>query len=257
MLPYYQFTTYQIGPLTFQVWGTFVAAGIAVALYLGYRECKQRGLNQDNFLSLALWATVAALVCARLFYIALFWSDFASNFWSIFEVWNGGMVAYGGVVGAVACIWFYAKYRKLDVVAYLDVVALVFPAGYAIGRIGCHLIRDHMGKLTGVPWGFVVSQGQVRHDTAVYSIIVGIILFLIFWPRRKNFTVRGQITVWTAFLYSATRFIIDSFRATDIPGSDPRFFGLTVSQYISAFVFLVCGYLLFRGYRRKKVSEIH
>lgn len=256
MLPYYQFTTYHIGPVTLQVWGTFVAMGIAVSLFLGYRECKRRGLSPDSFLSLALWSTVAALIVARLFYVALFWGDFSSQLWNIVAVWKGGMVVYGGLLGAVVCMWLYARYQKLDFLRYLDVVALVFPAGYAIGRIGCHLIRDHMGKLTSVPWGFVVSQGQVRHDTAIYSILVGLVLFLIFWPRREKFIRKGQATLWIAFLYSLSRIIIDNFRAIDIPGSDPRFFGLTISQYISVFVCIVCGYLLVRMRLQAKVNKM-
>lgn len=255
MLPYYRFTVYHIGPITLQVWGTFVALGLAIALYLGYKESRRRGLSEDAFLSFGLWAIVSAMIAARLFYVALFWSSFSNAPLQILKVWNGGMVAYGGVIGALVALFLYCRYHKLDTLAYLDVVALAFPAGYAVGRIGCHLIRDHMGKLTHVPWGFVVAPGVVRHDTAVYSILVGIALFLIFWPQRKKTIAKGAITLWTALLYAITRFVIDNFRATDIPGSDPRFAGFTISQYISAVVVLICGFLLIRMYQPWKLHK--
>lgn len=246
MLPFYHFTVYHIGPITLQVWGTFVALGIGLALFLGFRESQRRGLSGDTFLSLGLWATVAAIVGARIFYVLLFLHDFTSNFWDVFRIWNGGMVAYGGVIGAVLAIFWYARTRKLDFLAYLDVVALVFPAGYAVGRIGCHLIRDHMGKLTSVPWGFVVNPGEVRHDTAVYSILSGLVLFAVFWPQRKKPRFKGFYVLWVALLYAVARFFIDALRATDLPGSDPRFFHLTISQYVSLLAVAMCASLLIR-----------
>lgn len=255
MLPYYQFTAYNIGPLTFQVWGTFVALGIAVALCLGYKEIQRRGLSADHFLSLALWVIVAALITSRIFYVVLFWEEFSGSPFEVFELWNGGMVAYGGIVGALVALYFYSRHYKLDALAYLDVVALVFPVGYAIGRIGCHLIRDHMGKLTDVPWGFVLSSGEVRHDTAVYSILVGIALFVIIWPRRKRINIAGTATLITALLYAASRFIIDIFRAQDIVGSDPRLYGFTVSQYISLAAVLVCGFFLLKNMKPRIAAK--
>lgn len=252
MLPYYQYTVYHIGPVTLQVWGTLVAIGLAVALFLGFNESKRRSLNPDYFLSMSLWAILTALVFSRVFYVVLFWNDYSHNLPAAFEVWNGGMVAYGGVIGALLAMYCYSKIRKIDFLGYLDVVALVFPAGYAIGRIGCHLIRDHMGKITDVPWGFVVSPGIARHDTAIYSILVGLVLFVIFWPLRKKAFQTGTLTVLVAFLYAGTRFIIDNFRAEDIVGSDPRFLGLTISQYISAFVFIAGGYFLLRRFWASK-----
>lgn len=256
MLPYYQFTVYHIGPVTLQVWGTLVAIGLAVALFLGFYESKRRGLDPDYFLSMSLWAIVAALFFSRVFYVALFWNDYSHNLPAVFKVWNGGMVAYGGVFGAMFALYCYSRMRKINFIRYLDVVALVFPAGYAIGRIGCHLIRDHMGKITHVPWGFLVAPGIARHDTAIYSILVGLVLFLIFWPLRKRTFQPGTLTVLIAFFYAGTRFIIDNFRAEDIVGSDPRFFGLTISQYISAIAFIACGFFLLRRFLSSKTQKM-
>jgi phosphatidylglycerol:prolipoprotein diacylglycerol transferase len=257
MLPYYQFTVYHVGPLTLQVWGTFVALGIAVSLYLGYKEIQERQLSLDHFLSMALWAIAMALVVARLLYVVLFWRDFSGDMLQVFALWNGGMVAYGGVAGALAAFFVYCRLRHVDFLQYLDVIALVFPLGYAIGRIGCHLIRDHMGKLTHVPWGYIVAPGEVRHDTAVYSILAGTVIFFIFWPNRYRFKTKGVATLWVVLAYGVTRFVIDIFRATDLPGSDPRFFGLTISQFISGAAVLLSIFLLFRlrGVQKKQQND--
>ncbi len=256
MLPYYQFTTYHIGPVVLQVWGTFVALGFGAALWLGFREAPKRRLDTDYFLSLSLWMVVFALIGARLFYVLLFWGDYQGNLLQVLEVWNGGMVAYGGIIGALVALYVFLRRHKLPILEYLDLVALVFPAGYAIGRIGCHLIRDHMGKLTNMPWGFVIAPGEVRHDTALYSILGGIVLFAIFWFNRKRFRTPGVIALATAGLYALERMIIDNFRATDITGSDPRFYGFTLSQYISALTVLFCAVTLFYLLRHKSSPEI-
>lgn len=236
MIPYYQFTEITLGPVVLQVWGICVALGFIVALTLAFQEVKRLRLSEDHLASLAIRILLGAIVGGRLAYVLLFWEDFRESWFSILKIWDGGMVFYGGLVGAILFSALYIARKHLPLARYADVIAAVLPFGLAIGRLGCHFIRDHMGSLTTVPWGFVLPSGEIRHDTALYSVINGIIMIAIFWPLRKRIQTPGILSLLVLLWYGTSRFVIDAFRATDVVNSDPRFWGLTISQYISAII---------------------
>lgn len=243
--------------MTIQSWGFFVALGLLVAILVGISEAKRKKIDSEVFLNVSLIMIVSGIVGARIFYVLLFFRDFQLRPYSIVEFWNGGMVFYGGFIAGVFFGTLYLMWKKVSVLSFFDTLAVVFPLGYAVGRIGCHLIRDHMGKVTTVPWGFEVSPGVIRHDTAIYSIFTGIVLYTIVWSLRKKILTPGVTTILVVFLYSVARFITDAFRATDLPQSDPRYFGLTVSQGISLLGFAVSGGMLLwhRVQLSKKVQQ--
>ncbi|EKD49703.1 MAG: hypothetical protein ACD_63C00069G0004 [uncultured bacterium] len=108
-----------------------------------------------------------------------------------------------------------------------------------------------MGVVTNVPWA-VGFNGELRHETAMYSILANLTIFLIlwFWLRKKNFP-KGTLFAIFLIWYAVARFITDFFRAYDLPYSDPRFFvfgnfgGLTISQIISIAIFVLGIWLVF------------
>jgi phosphatidylglycerol:prolipoprotein diacylglycerol transferase len=51
-------------------------------------------------------------------------------------------------------------------------------------------------------------------------------IVLVRRPRRP-----GTIIAWLALLYAPARFLGDFLRNTDLPGADPRLYGLTLAQY--------------------------
>jgi prolipoprotein diacylglyceryltransferase len=57
----------------------------------------------------------------------------------LFEIWKGGLVYYGGVIGAVGAVLFFAFKRKLKFWQLGDICAPSVALGLACGRIGCLL----------------------------------------------------------------------------------------------------------------------
>lgn len=251
-MPYYQITEIHIGPLVLQVWGIFVALGFFVATLLARRFVQKRELSEDVLLSLALVIFIGGLLGARIEYVLLFWNEqFSSNINEVWRFWDGGMISFGGFFGGALTGLMYLWYREVSRAAYFDVLAFVFPLGYAIGRVGCHLVKDHLGSITNVPWGVVVAPGEVRHETALYSILAGIVIFVTAYIFRNKLRRPWYMTLYVIFFYGLTRSIIDIFRATDLPFSDPRYGGLTAGQYLSfaSMMFVVAVYI---GMQRKK-----
>lgn len=256
MIPYYILDHFSVGPITINIWGFFVALGFIIGLLVVLKEAKRKKVDQNEVLNLAIVLFVSAFVGTRLLHVIVFWRDFTDNFLDIFRVWNGGAIYYGGFLGAILGGAIYVKIKKLDFWKMADVFAFGLPLGYAVGRIGCFLIHEHIGRLMSkpYPWGIEYYDG-VRHETTLYSILSGLIIFiiLIFWGNKINFN--GKIFLIFLILYSISRFVIDIFRAVDLAESDPRFLlGMTISQIISLILLFSSIILLLR--KNSKISEV-
>src|SRR3954462_8129673 len=89
-------------------YGLFIALGLGVAIALGAREARRRGLDVGRVLDFAFWATVIGLVASRIVYGLVNIGDFAractegggqarglgrviSDCTRIVHVWEGGL----------------------------------------------------------------------------------------------------------------------------------------------------------------------
>ncbi|MFC1617899.1 prolipoprotein diacylglyceryl transferase [Patescibacteria group bacterium] len=260
MLPYGPITEFAIGSFKIQSWGLMVALGFLVGIWLIMYQAKKEGYKREKLLDLILVIFISAIIGSRVFYVFLFWSEFSGNWLDAFKVWQGGMVFYGGFIFAILGWIVYAKVKKLNFWKLADWGAPALALGLAIGRIGCHLIRDHIGIPTTLPWG-VEFEGVIRHETAMYSVLANLIIFLLlwFWLRKLKLPTGYLFAIYLIW-YSVTRIIIDFLRAYDLSHADPRFFasgdfgGMTISQIISLGIVAICLFFLYR-LKKHPVSE--
>jgi phosphatidylglycerol---prolipoprotein diacylglyceryl transferase len=249
MIPYFSLTTIPVGPIDVQVWGLAVSAGIIVALLLGKKVCDRSGLSGEMMYDLALWVLVSALVFARLGYF-LFYNVQAlvGDPFSIVRIWDGGMSSFGGYLGAAVGAWLFVRRRRIQLRPYAEVAAFVLPLGYGIGRIGCFLIHDHPGILCDCFFSVDFPAGA-RLDHGLLLSVFGFALFSVFVYLRRRGHVVGQ-GGWfympiLLMAYGSGRFVLDFFRAYDLPVSDLRVFGLTPAQY-GGVLFIALGLYLAR-----------
>ncbi|MFA5107230.1 MAG: prolipoprotein diacylglyceryl transferase [Patescibacteria group bacterium] len=247
MIPYFEIDSFSLGPITINVWGLLVAAGLLVGVLLSMSEAKRKKQSVAIILDLAIVIIVSAFVGARIFYVLNEWSQFQNQPLDIIKLWEGGLGIYGGLVGAVFAGWLYLKIKKFPFWAHADTIIFSLPLGLAVGRLGCFFVHDHLGKLTTVPWGVKLADGTSRHDMAFYEIIFGLVVFMIFWRLRKATFIAdrpGWLSGLFFVLYGIFRFVADFWRATDLIGSDPlTYFNLHPSQWFSI-VTIICGLLV-------------
>lgn len=258
MIPHFQFISFQIGPLTIYVWGFFVVLGILTGIFLLYR----RGFfKEDRNLNLILYLMFAAIIGGRLGYV-LFYDlfYFLENPIDIFKIWQGGMSSFGGFLAAtIVLLIILPKDEKLK---YLDILTIPFIWVWIIGRIGCFMIHDHLGRLSNFFLAVRFPDGA-RHDMALYEILAMVVLLVGCRVSLRLTAARGKdqggkpdilkskklpiglITSITIIYYTTTRFFLDFLRATDLPNSDPRYFGLTPAQY-GSILFFILGIILVR-----------
>ncbi|MDG1949968.1 MAG: prolipoprotein diacylglyceryl transferase [bacterium] len=232
MIPYIEFTSFSVGPLTIQVWGLFVALGITVGAWVSLKMAEHRGQDPKLILDLATWVIVAAMIGARVVYYVYEPGALLADPLEFFRVWHGGMSVMGGFLGAVIAGVIFLRKRHVDVWAHADTAIFGLPVGLFIGRIGCFLIHDHPGTLSDFALAVQYPEGA-RHDHGLYLSLNGLILVVIFLIMFKKKVQIGAYIVVFLIWYGLVRFFLDFYRATDGVIVDTRYVGLTPAQYFS------------------------
>lgn len=258
MLPYFQIKAIGFGPIIVQIWGLCVAVGVVAATWFGSRLAKKYFLVGSLIWDISLWAIIGGLVGARLFYVLFYNLGYFLNNWvEVFYVWQGGASSLGGFFGAGVAVYIFTKIKHFswqDFLPYLDVGALSLWLGWGIGRIGCFLIHDHIGKLSGSFLAVKFAEGA-RFDLGLLESLLGWFLFFTFWVLfKKLIKIRWGLVAGASFAgYALVRFFLDFLRATDLSGMDPRYNGLTPMQWgLLALSLLTFGLTFVRIYRPKK-----
>ena len=233
MIPYFQFLTISLGPITLQVWGLFVAFGILIGAWTAARMAKRRGLDQAIVWDVAVWVVVGSMIGARLFHVLVY--DPQTYLWDpiqIFMIWKGGLSMFGGLIGAtIAGVW-YLRRKKLNLLLWCDTLMFGLPIGIGIGRIGCFLIHDHPGTLTHFLLGVRFPDG-IRHDLGLYESIYGFALAIVFFFLAKKDAKPPTYLITFLISYGAFRLFSDFFRLLDT-----KYFHLTPAQYLSIILFV-------------------
>ena len=116
----------------------------------------------------ALYSLITGVVGARLFYVVHHFDQFqGQGTLAFFAVWNGGLELLGGVIPAIAVIFFYLRYHKLPVRQYFDILAIGLMLALAFGRIGCFLNGCCFGKPAQLPWAVRFPYGSFAYRSQV------------------------------------------------------------------------------------------
>jgi len=239
MIPWFQIEQIHLGPLTIQVWGLLVSLGFALGAFVAWKEAKRKGVDANIILDLFILILAGAIIGGRLFYVAEHYKEYITSPLRIFLISEGGMSFFGGFLAALAAGVIFVRRKKLPVRKITDTLAPALAAGYGIGRFGCLFIHDHLGKITNFFLGIKTPEGVVRHEPIIYEIIFnGFLLFSVLWFLRKRIKQDGILSAIFLVWFLSVRFITDFFRATDLPESDIKYYGLTLAQ-ITAIILLM------------------
>ncbi len=241
MIPYRVYDKITLGPITIYTWGLMVGIAFIVGLFLALKEAKRKGVEADKIINLAILILIGSFLGARSVYIFQYLDYYLANPLDILKVWQGGVVFYGGLGGALLFGWFYIKKSKLNFWEVADIVAPATALGIFIGRIGCSLINDHIGSITALPWGIKYIDGALRHPVAEYLSLSGLILFFFLWMIRRKIKKVGMLFLIFLLWYSLARFFLGFTRCNDLPVCDLRWWGMTFSQWGSIGILVIIG----------------
>lgn len=258
MIPWFQETVWYIGPIPIQVWGFFVALGMLLALLILRRRAHSLKIQPELVLDLAFTMIVSGLMFARLFHVFFYEPAFyAAHPLEIVKIWHGGLSSFGGLFGAVLAFVLFWKKKKLpsEVLRVADLLSFAALFGWMLGRVGCVMIHDHLGKPCDCWFAIQTPDGTERLEMSMLEIAGLLPLALLFFLARKKPKPDGWFTFVLLGYYSTIRFVLDFWRATDIPGADTRSLGLTPAQYASIVIVVLLG-VLYKSAHRTKNGEI-
>lgn len=234
VIPNWYLTTIWLGSIPIQVWGMFVALGFGVAIWLTVRRCLRAGMDPKDVVDFAVWAIVASMIGARLVYVFEEIPYYASHPFEIFAIWTGGLSSYGGFLGAIVTAIVFVRRRRLNFRRFADLLAVQLPLGWFIGRLGCYSIHDHAGIPCNGAWCVPFPDGTRRLDMGLLDGLGALVIYpILLWIGRKPRPPGMLIGILSAW-YGLQRFALDFLRATpDVIAGTPKYFGLTLAQYLS------------------------
>lgn len=216
-----------IGSLPIRWYGFLIASAVLIGVSLSGYLAKRRGIDPDLLSDLSLWLVVAAIPCARLYYVAFEWERYASNPAEIFAIWHGGIAIHGAMLGGLLAALIFARLKQIPFWQLADLVAPSVILGQAIGRWGNFFNSEAFGRPTSLPWKLYIplaqrpegyTQFDYFHPTFLYeslwNLAVFALLLTLFFRGLKR---PGSLKTGTLFLvylvaYSAGRVWIEGLR---------------------------------------------
>ncbi|MFQ5733984.1 MAG: prolipoprotein diacylglyceryl transferase [Planctomycetaceae bacterium] len=242
-------------------YGFMMFLGFVAAGWTAIRRGRLVGIEKDNIWDACLWVLVGGIGGARLWYTVQYRNDVfrgceavTDYLFALVNLQNGGLVLYGGIVGALTAFIVFCRRRKLDWKLMTDVIMPSFFLGLAFGRLGCLMNGCCYGDRSELPWAFSFPLGSVPdmvlvdrgfldsaqavtialHPTQLYSalnaLLLATLMHFYFFVRNRD----GSVLAFSLLTYPVTRFLIEFLRGDEMGKFNTA---LTISQWGSLGVF--------------------
>lgn len=210
---------FKFGGLSVHTYGFFIALGVLSGLFLARREARRLDLNPDKVVDACFYIVLAAIVGSRVFYVLTNLHAFTSAPLDMFKIWEGGLVFYGGLIGALAMFIVYLKISRLPLGKMADIGAVCVPLGHTFGRMGCFFAGCCYGKICHQSWAITFRHPDSLaplyvplHPTQLYSAASNLSIFLLIFFLRRFKQYDGQLFWIYVAVYGINRSMIEFFR---------------------------------------------
>lgn len=272
------------GGLPIYSYGVMLGLSFVGGWYICLHFAGKNGIDRQKGATALLLVILMSIVGARLLYVIINFSRFSDNIFGMFNMRQGGLVAYGGMIGGTLTAYIYLKLRKINFWEFADYAAPGIALGLGVTRFGCFMYGCDFGKRTDLPWGIRFpgqnlaeclgapafelhcKQGLLAHlspggplqslhvhPTQLYMALSGWlcfgILMLVLLKFRKFY---GQVFVTLVLYYSIARFVIEYFRDDPQRGTVGIF---STSQFIGILLFVFAAGLLFYLRKRQRIQN--
>lgn len=247
--------------LPIKTFGLCIAVGVWLSWIL-----LERLLGKKEVASLVTWLVVAGIAGARAAHVVEYWHEdgFDRDPASVFAVWQGGLVFYGGLVAGAAAFAAWCAAKKEDALKIADALAVVVPLGHAFGRIGCFFHGCCWGRPSdsflavtfpagspayfarhlhaGDPRSVPLLPTQLIESAALFALFAALWLL---YRKRRAFTASAYLSG-----YGVIRFFIEFLRDDD----RPSMWGLSSAQLVSLALIALGAAVFVWSMRRKRTA---
>lgn len=260
-------------------YGIIIGTAILIGFWIATREAKRTGQNPEDYLDMGIFGVVAGIVGARIYYVAFSWEMYKDNILDVFNLREGGLAIYGGVIGAVIAVLICAKVKKISAPLIFDTIAMSLVNGQMLGRWGNFFNREAFGEYTDSLFAMRLPVDAVRdgditekmwahvqtirgaeyiqvHPTFLYESFWCACVLIVLFLYRKHKKYNGELFLMYLFGYGLGRVWIEGLRTDQLilPGV-----GAPVSQLLAAFIVVTTGIILMIQkirYTRKKAHAV-
>lgn len=223
-------------------YAVIIVLGIAISLLLAKKDDGRHKIKYEDLLKLILFILPISIICARLYFVLFKLDYYIKNPTEIFDIRNGGLAIYGGIIGAILTIIVFCKKNKINILDMLDFFAPFLALGQSIGRWGNFFNTEaHGTETTSLLRMGIVEKGQYIqvHPTFLYESICTLIIFIILYLKRNKREYPGELTYIYFFLYGIARAIIEGLRTDSLMLGNIR-----ISQVVSITLSVIFGVIL-------------
>lgn len=247
-------------------YGIVIAIGMILALMLVFHEAKRTNQNIETYYDLAICVILSGIIGARLYYVIFAWDMYKDDMLSIFNIRNGGLAIYGGILAGILAAFIYSKVKKLSFMQILDTAVLGLLVGQILGRWGNFFNREAFGGYTDNLFAMQIKLDEVGgiitdsisknikivngieyiqvHPTFLYESMWNLVLLGIIMVYRKHKKFNGEIISIYMMGYGLGRFIIEGLRTDQLllPGIH-----VAVSQVVSVCMIIIgAGFVIYK-----------
>lgn len=242
-------------------YGIIIGAAILIGFMIAVHEAKRTRQNPEDYLDMGIIGVIMGIAGARIYYVVFSWDMYKDNLLDIFNLRQGGLAIYGGVIGAVIAVFILARVKHLSPFQIFDTVALAILNGQMLGRWGNFFNREAFGEYTdslfamrlpldAVRSGDVTEQMRAHmetiggvdyiqvHPTFLYESVWCAVLLVLLVLYRKHKKYEGELFLLYVFGYALGRVWIEGLRTDQLllPG-----IGLPVSQLLAGVIVVTAG----------------
>ena len=245
-------------------YGIIIALAIMIALLILKLQDDKFEIEFNTILDLAIYLIPISLICARIYYVLFNLQQYTNNPLKIFNLRDGGMAIYGGIIGGLITCIIFCKKRKIKILNMLDYIVPVLALGQAIGRWGNFInIEAHGTETNSIFRMGIIENGTYMevHPTFLYESIITFFLAILLLNIKDSEKIKkdskkqlirkypGQVTFIYLIVYSFARFFIEGIRTDSL-----MLFNFRISQILSMAIFVVfCLILTYKELKHKKI----
>lgn len=247
-------------------YGFMIMCAFASAILLSTERGRLMGLDPNRLMDLGLFAMIGGVAGSRLWHYLQYRDQYA-DVWQVFQIWKGGIVYYGGLVGGVLACSIYIVRTKMPYWITAEAVGPTLAIGLAFARLGCFLNGCCFGGkvATDSAFGLVFPAGSPAaihhhgkteglglasapvHVTQLYESVATLVLFGLLTAYSNKVAKRpGESFFLFMLTYAPLRYGVEMLR-DDTPRNWPG--GLTAGQAAGVPLVLIglVGFILARA----------
>lgn len=270
-----------LNPVALEVFGIeiywyalFIATGFIGGLAIASIIAKRTGQNPEIYSDFMVYCLVAAIVGARLYYVAFEWDSYKGDLLKIFNTREGGLAIYGGIIASVLTLYVFTRVKKLNFWVMCDTAVAGLAFGQMVGRLGNFVNKEAYGYFTDNLFAMNIKLSEAKavpeyliekavtiqdtlyiqvHPTFLYEMMwsFATIILILVWFKVRRFD--GEVFFIYVMSYGAGRFWIEALRTDQLIIANT---GIPVSQLLGAIFAVTSLVVLILGRRKYRHSHI-